>query len=340
MLRPVASPLRNSLASLRGLSQLFRPRAAWYDGQQLRRDRWMPEELYDRQTNPDIRRLLVLHSPKTGGSSLRSMFGEHVPADRTFMATGQHQWLHQSAADTRDIELFVGHQFLEPLYRYPDDDWVTVLPIREPLSWWRSWYKWRRQLLHDAGVYTDPIALLNMREWLDTLDDSELSNPQASWLLTRTRIMFDGVAALPGRMTALGGWLWRSPGPAVEVLTRLLDAVTVVGPTEELQTIYVRTCAAMGWEPRFTEARRDNTSEQPDELLRLRPDQLVRLQKLNQIDTWLHTRAREIIAAPPRPIGPPAGDPFAGTRSAARPGPADAGSADPDGDVPIAATPI
>ena len=265
----------------------------------------MPTDLFRSHSNPTIRRLLILHSPKTGGSSLRTMLATHVAPARTSLSTGRHQWLDQSGADTIETELFVGHQFLEPLYRYPQDDWVTVLPVREPMSWWRSWYKWRRGLLQAADARDDTIAVLGMSEWVDGRSDSELSNPQASWLLARTRVMFDSVAARPGRIAGLGAELWRTPGDAVEVLGRLLDAVTVVGPTEDLQGIYLRACAAMGWAPRFEAAVRENTSRQADELLVLRPDQVERLRSLNLIDAWLHDLA-VTRAAGPLPVAAPA----------------------------------
>jgi len=98
-------------------------------------------------------------------------------------------------------------------------------------------------------------------------------------------------AALPGRIAALGASLAESPGPAVDVLARLLAAITVLGPTEDLFGIYARTCAAMGWEEQFTRSVRENTSAQSPELLQLRPDQVERLRSLNVLDSWLHSRA-------------------------------------------------
>jgi hypothetical protein len=301
------SPSRLSLSRL-GRGQLSpsrwgavlqaRSAPAWWAGQQLRRDTWVPEGPFADLAAPALRRLLILHSPKTGGSSLRTMFAEHVPPERTVFASGAHQWTTHSPHDTRAAEVFVGHQFLEPLYRYPDDDWVTVLAVREPLSWWRSWYTWRRGLLQRAGAFSDPISVLSMSEWVDGRSDTELANPQASWLLARTRLMFDSVAARPGRIAALGGALWSSPGAAVDVLSRLLDTVTVLGPTEDLQGIYLRTCTAMEWTPKYTRAERVNTSKQPAPLLQLRPDQQNRLRALNRIDTWLHTRARTAAGLP------------------------------------------
>lgn len=282
--------LHSVTAALPGL----RPRVApepWYADQILRRDRWIPEEIRLRQTKPGMKRLLILHSPKTGGSSLRRMFQKHVPANRTMLATGQHEWMQHSAQGTRDIQLFVGHQFLEPLYRYPEDPWVTVLPAREPLSWWRSWYKYRRGLLHAARDFTDPLTVLTMSEWVDSRRDVELSNPQASWLLTRTRVMFDSVVASPGAMASSGASLWESPAQAVELLGRLIGAVTVLGGTEDLMGIYRRTCKAMGWEPLYTTAVRENTSSQAPELLELRPDQTERLLRINKIDSWLYAHA-------------------------------------------------
>lgn len=275
--------------------------AHWWAGQHLRRDTWVPAGPYGDLAAPALRRLLVLHSPKTGGSSLRTMFAAHVAADRTVFSSGEHQWTTHSPHDTRAAESFVGHQFLEPLYRYPDDDWVTVLAVREPLSWWRSWYTWRRGLLRDAEDFSDPISVLSLEEWVDGRPDTQLSNPQASWLLARTRVMFDSVAARPGRIAALGGALWDSPGPAVDVLTRMLAAVTVLGPTEDLQGIYLRTCTAMDWTPQYTRAEQVNTSRRAGDLVALRPDQQQRLQSLNRIDDWLHSRARQAAGLPGTP---------------------------------------
>ena len=100
--------------------------------QQLHMDRsW--HGLVPDQATPS-RRLLLLHVPKTGGTSLRLMLQDHVPAERRFLSTGDYQWADTSIRQRSRYELFVGHNFLEPLYLLPEEDWVTALLVREPMA--------------------------------------------------------------------------------------------------------------------------------------------------------------------------------------------------------------
>ena len=289
-------PLRRSVAQWAGVAPQPGPDGAAQHpdpmaGQRLWSEQWVPKEAQARLVNPALRRLLLLHMPKTGGSSLRRMYAAHVPEGRTFLSTGKHEWVDRSRAQLRNTVLFTGHQFLEPLYWFPEDDWVTVLPVREPLSWWRSWYKFRRQQLTQVGNTRNPIVRRSLGEWVDGLADVELSNPQASYLVTRIRIGPESALLPRGRMIALGESLTDRPREVVKVLERLLERVTVLGVTEDLQSIYERTCAVMGWEPQFTQARRDNVSHEPPELLALDAAQEARLRRVNGLDTWLYEQA-------------------------------------------------
>ncbi len=255
---------------------------------QLLRPGWLPKSIPDRAP-ADRRRLLVIHIPKTGGSSLRVMFEGHVPPEETFLSTGAHEWVGRSVADLRSVRLFIGHQFLEPLYQFPQDDWVTALAVREPIAWWRSWYKfWRRRDANSAGPPTMPATF---GAFIDSSSDPDLSNPQASWLMARTRVMFDNPHSRADRLTDTGMHLHGDTGPTMELLDRLLDRVTALGTTEHLVDVYRTACRAMDWEPSFEVAAHENRAGLAGSALDLTSAQEERLLGLNHIDAWMVQRA-------------------------------------------------
>ncbi len=271
--------------------------------QQLHMDRsW--HGLVPDQATPS-RRLLLLHVPKTGGTSLRLMLQDHVPVERRFLSTGDYQWADTSIRGLSQYELFVGHNFLEPLYLLPGEDWVTALLVREPLAWWRSRYTYRRAMAMRAGDRHHPLLWQSMGQWIDGSTDAVLSNGQSSWLLARVRLMFDAVgagtigsASRVGRdaISGTGRDLSRDPQAALDLLDRLLDHVTVLGVTHDLHAVYVASCRAMGWVPSHTKEVRDNVSVHDPDLVALTPLQEQRLRSLNVIDQHLYDRASAAAA--------------------------------------------
>jgi hypothetical protein len=241
-------------------------------------------------------KVLVLHVPKTGGSSLRIMLESHVPAEDTHLSRDGDQWMDSSVADLSRYRLFVGHTFLEPLYLFPDDRWVTVLALREPLAWWRSWYKFvRRQA--NARREERPEFDRTFDEWLAAQPDGALVNPQASWLLARARLMFDNPRLPRGSSSATVPSVLEHGGEHADVLDALIERTTVVGVTEGLQAIYLELCRVMGWDPVHETALRRNVSKEPDELLRIGDEQQARLVALNRLDTRMYEQA---LARSPR----------------------------------------
>lgn len=258
---------------------------------------WRVPTLRPERGPADSRRLLVLHVPKTGGSSLRKMLQAHVPTEDTFLSTGQHEWTSTPWTDLRSTTLFVGHHFLEPLYMFPDDDWVTSLALREPEAWWRSYYKYRRRP-DRRGSSNDPSLQLSFEDYIASLPDRKLANPQSSWLLVRTRLG-PAAAASAGRIVATP--LTRGTGNPRRTLLALLRSVTALGTTDDLLGVYRQTCAAMGWQPRFTAAERDNVSPEEGEHLKLSRGQRKRLESLTRVDREAYDLARQRAADQPGP---------------------------------------
>jgi hypothetical protein len=260
--------------------------------QQINPSQWVSREMRetgwgDGDAEP---RVLLLHVPKTGGTSLRKMLQAHVSSKLTFLSAGNHQWLERSPRELSQYRLFVGHNFLEPLYVLPDLRWITVLAVRDPTAWWRSYYKFRRQQVA-SDWRQDRITEMTFDEWVSSQADNKLSNPQASWLLTRIRIMFDSSFAPRGVIaSSIGSADAQGPG-LVELLERMIGSVTVLGVTDDLYSIYSEVCREAGWTPRFEDSVRSNVTEATPTDLRLSPAQEKRLLSLNGLDGLMYSWA-------------------------------------------------
>lgn len=237
--------------------------------------------------------MLVVHVPKTGGTSLRRMLAAHVPPGEVFLSTGQLEFADQSIRQLSRYTLFVGHNFLEPMYLLPDEQWTTLLAARDPVAWWRSLYSHTRQRALEAGLTEHAHVTMSMGQWVDSRTDEQLSNGQTSWLLARTRIMFDSRLARAASASSTVAESYRRSGQLVDLLDMLLERITVLGVTENLQQVYVDACKAFGWEPIHTEAMRENVTPQDPELVALSDAQLNRLRGLNGLDRYLYERALE-----------------------------------------------
>ena len=224
------------------------------------------------------------------------MLQEHVPSDRVFLSTGQHDWTWNSMNDLRAKTLFVGHNFLEPLYMFPDEQWVTALALRDPLDWWRSYYKYRRRPDRAGSGNSNPSLRLTFDEYIKSSPDKRLANPQSAWLLMRTRL---GPVAASSTGRAVATALAPGTGNPRRTLFALLRSVTSLGTTDDLFAVYRRACDAMGWEPKFDEAKRDNASPEEGEHLTLSKRQAKRLRRLTQVDLAAYEFARERSHTPP-----------------------------------------
>ena len=263
-----------------------------YAGQRLHVRRWIDPAMREELQLTGQRRLLVLHVPKTAGTSLRLMLAAHVPKEQTYLGTGTHGWVGRSIADQHDYTLFAGHTFLEPLYLFPDDDWVTALTVREPVSWWRSYYRFRVKELTAVGRDDHPMVRLGMGGWMDSVGDGALANPQTSWLLARTRLMFDSAfSPEPTVVAASGDALRHRPELVVALQDRLLEAITVVGTTADVQAVYLGICRAMRWEPVHASATVENVSRGDAAAAELTAGQEQRLRDVNRLDQRLYERA-------------------------------------------------
>jgi hypothetical protein len=141
---------------------------------------------------------------------------------------------------------------------------------------------------------------MSMGAWLDGCSDEVISNGQTSWLLARARLMFDSPHLPTTALASTGSDLADRPEAALDVLDRLLDRITVLGRTDDLQPVYERACRAMGWRPRHRNALRDNVSDHDPGLVQLSATQEQRLRNLNVLDQYLYDRAgtRRVVRLP------------------------------------------
>ncbi|TAK69110.1 MAG: hypothetical protein EPO13_07790 [Actinomycetota bacterium] len=275
---------------------------------QMLRPGWVTESLQPRLSGaPDVARprILYLHVPKTGGTSMAAMLGAHVPAEQIFTASGNYEWTSRSVEELRGYRLFVGHNFLEPLYQFPTDEWVSVLTVRDPVDWWTSYYKYNRRRLPTMGRGDDPMMSMTLDQWLAGRSDEMLSNPQSSWLLSRARLMFDSLVPPATGLVGTGERLQHDPGAAAALLQRLVAGVDVAGVTDELFDVYCRVCALLGWQPQREQALRRNTSPADDDLVAISPAQARRLRRLTAMDSWLVDLVRAHASRRPAPARPP-----------------------------------
>lgn len=259
------------------------PGAARLQGQRLQQHPIAPAVQEGLRGTTDSPRILLIHVPKTGGSSLRGMLAAHVPEEETFLSTRQ-EWTRSSLEDLRGIRLFAGHNYLEPLYLFPDDAWVTVLTWRDPLGWWQSMWKFRRRQLRESGDHDHRLLHETFDDYVQRRPPRHLSNPQTSWLLARARVMFDSVHAGPDLAGSVPGMLKRDGLRAADLLERVVERVTVAGTIDQLLEVYRSTCVASGFDAAHQEPLRENVTTEPDELLALSPSSLDKLMSLNQLD--------------------------------------------------------
>jgi hypothetical protein len=146
---------------------------------------------------------------------------------------------------------------------------------------------------------------MTMDEWIASQTDTALSNPQASWLLHRMRVMFDSRISPEGHMNGTAASLRLNGELLADLLNSLLDAVTIVGVTEDIQDLYIDVCDALGWTPEYDAPLKENVSLEPEAMLVLSRQQERRLSQLNRLDEYLHqgaldrrTKRHENLAVP------------------------------------------
>lgn len=170
-------------------------------------------------------RVYFVHVPKTAGVTLKTYLEDNFPLGASLV-------IHEAAAralppaEINRYRLWTGHYASEVLSAIAPAPDVTLLVVRDPVTRLRSWAAHeRRSQQHDFPAYGPGMT-----------DVDALQGPgrhhlfQAFWL---ARALRDGAAS--------------TRVPDVAEVPALLDEVTLVGLTEELDRFMQLVAFRMGW---------------------------------------------------------------------------------------------
>jgi hypothetical protein len=248
------------------------------------------------------KRLLLVHIPKTAGTSLTAFLGAQYPRSRTLLhAENQVLGLAKNdAGPLDDFDLVSAHLKLDTLSKYMDvGRYFTITILREPARQLNSHFAWVKRLAdpdHSGELKHSPdyikrtverIEKLDLVEFIDTMPPEEqnlFDNCQFRYFLAQrtTEVSEDLVPEALGRMAT----------------------VDLVGTTERLYDFLLVLAFTMGWEPprrapRLNTGRKEYfiDPETADEELQRRFHRLTRLdeQVYRQAGTLLETRFRGMV---------------------------------------------
>jgi hypothetical protein len=236
----------------------------------------------------DTPRLYLWHLPKTGGSSLREMLRPHFEEHEFCGALTMSELYRMSNYRLRTFRVITGHFGPTLPQLLPEVPLITATVLRDPVEMIVSHYvHWR-----DQGNPRDPLTTFAQNtpfdDWCRSAASHGLwSNPQATSLCLprippnrqQAEISAEG-ATLPIRENLLA-----------ERAAAQLEAIDIVGTTEDLVPVYRACLQSLGVEPTFKEALRENVGAGIDESVSASTrDWLL---EHNTIDSRLYQRAQE-----------------------------------------------
>jgi hypothetical protein len=250
----------------------------------------------------ESKRLLLVHIPKTAGTSLTAYLGAHFPRNRTLLhAENQVLGLSKAAAGRLDdYDLVSAHLKLDTLSKHLDvSRYYTVTVLREPAGQLNSHLAWVRRLAdpkhHDELKHSpdylkhtvERLEKLDLVEFIDTMGPDEktlFDNCQFRYFLPQGTKEVDE-SQVPDGLARMAG-------------------VDLVGTTERLYDFLLVLAFTMGWEPP-QRAPRLNTGrrayfidpEAAGEELQKRFRRLTRFDELvhRQAEIILETRFRAMV---------------------------------------------
>ncbi|MBR0680289.1 sulfotransferase family protein [Roseomonas eburnea] len=272
----------------------------------------MPPE-YCRPADPDMR-LVFIHVPKTGGTSLHAALARHFAPESVVHAIAPASWGDALSPASR-IRYISGHTRFSAAALMPRPHRIaTVLcePVERLLSLYTFWRRHRDNSLPELreAVEKDLLGFLRSPE---PLVRAAIDNAMARQLYGAALIAPDG-----RWFTPISGCGTQARLPEQEVLAGALENLAVcdaVGVMDDLPALYRQICAELAMTP-GPEPGRLNTRDDVSPGLReapppepLTPEIRRELDRLTRLDRIVYEAARIRAAGGSRTLRPAAGDP-------------------------------
>ena len=248
--------------------------------------------------NTDSSKLIFLHLPRTGGTTVHHLLQSHFPANAICPERFNelYQWLPDRL---RDFTVFSGHFNVASLEQIPGSKRIATL-LRDPhariISTYLFWSRHSDAWLAN-GHYPGPLA-------------ARRSAGLEAFLASANPGVLDGVdnlmaRYLAGNIIAHGGGTYTSYGQLIEpadIVARAkasLLGIEVVGVTEDLPRFYARLAAAWAMPP-VAELPRLNGRDEVRAWLEaarepaVTPTILSQLDRLSWMDREIFVLARQL----------------------------------------------
>lgn len=260
-------------------------------------------------------RLVFLHVPKTGGTSLHAALARHFPPEAVVHVAGPADW-GDALVPASGIRYIAGHTRFSAAALVPGPRRIVTV-LREPAErivslhvFWKRHQDARSPDLREA-MEKDLLGFLRSPE---PRVRAAIDNAMARQLFGPAQVAADGTWFTTA--SAAGAPARLSQQDVLDGALANLGACDEVGLMDELPAFYRRVCAAMGMAP-GPDPERLNTRDSPPPGLApappaepLTPEIRAELDRLTRLDRIVYEAARARLGAAgagpqPRPMARP-----------------------------------
>jgi hypothetical protein len=250
---------------------------SWIDSDEFAY-RWPANEAFERvrgdrawaALDPDVRPLVHVHVPKTGGTSLNTVLLGHFDPVEVFVQGPLRDFLSIPLARLLSLRLITGHFGLLPVdllrHRRP----LAFSLVRDPYEFYPSLWRYMRKV----GDIDPGLSLLDWLRLPDTIPDNQSH-----------ALAFEPTADIGFSATGEGTRLFHGAAPSLERLSTALERLDLVAPSTDVAGLYDEICATAGLEPRAVGAfpRLNTTEPEP-----LSDDERELVDAKSPTDQWLY----------------------------------------------------